>query len=131
MQYEFTWTPGYHFVQEVQKQLITEVTFFTLDKSNNRAQRKVKIKVLDAENMIEKDALQYTKYRNNLIAAMMLISQLDDNQKELNSDYKKARKGKQHRSILNASSVRLPASRPWPSNPTRPRSFPVWVVQRY
>lgn len=103
VQYEFTWTPGYHFVQEVQKQILAEVTFFTLDKSNNRAQRKVKIKILDAENMIEKDALQYTKYRNNLIAAMMLISQLDDNQKELNSDYKKARKGKQHRSILNAS----------------------------
>jgi len=103
VQYEFTWTPGYQFVQEVQKQLTTEVTFFTLDKSNNRAQRKVKIKVLDAENMIEKDALQYTKYRNNLIAAMMLISQLDANQKELNGYYKKARKGKQNRSILNAS----------------------------
>jgi hypothetical protein len=59
--------------------------------------------VNDAENLIEKDAHQYQKYRTNLISAMLLINQLDDNQKELNSDYKKARKGKKNRSILNAS----------------------------
>lgn len=103
VQYEFTWTPGYHFVDDTQKQAETSIVFFVLDKTNNRTQRKIRIRVLDTENLIEKDALQFTKYRNNLIAALMLISQLDENQKKLNQDYKKARKGKKNRSILNAS----------------------------
>lgn len=103
VQYEFTWVPGYDFVQEVQKSLQVEVTFFTLDRSNNRAQKKVRIQVMDAENVVEKDAHQYTKYRNTLVAATQLLQQLDARQKELNKDYKKARKGKKNRSILNAS----------------------------
>ena len=35
--------------------------------------------------------------------AMILVQQLDDNQKKLNNDYKKAKKGKKNRSIVNAS----------------------------
>lgn len=103
LQNEFTWTPGYDFVEDVQKSLTCELTFFALDKSNNRVQRTVKIRVTDAENMVQKDALQYQKYRNNLVSAMMLINILDANQKQLNLDYKKARKGKKNRSIINAS----------------------------
>ncbi|HEX5170409.1 MAG TPA: Ig-like domain-containing protein [Cyclobacteriaceae bacterium] len=103
LQHEFTWMPGYYFVDEAQKSLLTEVTFFSLDKSNNRSQRKVKILVVDAENLIEKDAHQFQKYRNSLISAMILIDQLDANQKKLNVDYKKAKKGKKNRSVLNAS----------------------------
>lgn len=103
LQNEFTWTPGYDFVEEVQKSLVSEITFFTLDKSNNRAQRNIKIRVLDAENLVQKDALQFQKYRNNLTSAMQLINTLDANQKQLNADYKKARKGKKNRSIINAS----------------------------
>lgn len=103
LQYEFTWKPGYYFVEEVQKSVETEMTFFALDKSNNRAQRKVRIRIADAENLVEKDQHQYTKYRNNLMAATLLLRQLDANQKQLNQDYRKARKGKKNRSILNAS----------------------------
>jgi hypothetical protein len=103
LQYEFTWSPGYYFVEEANKTLLTEITFFSLDKSNNRSQRKIKIMVVDAENLIEKDAHQFQKYRNSLISAMILIDQLDANQKKLNVDYKKAKKGKKNRSVLNAS----------------------------
>ena len=103
LQYEFIWQPGYAFVEESQKQLPIEVTFFTLDKSNNRAQRKISITVADAENVIERDAHQYQKYRSNLVNAYMLIQDLDENQKKLNEDYKKAKKGKKKRSIVNAS----------------------------
>jgi hypothetical protein len=103
MQYEFTWTPGYHFTDDVKKFSEVDITFFVLDKTNNRTQKKVRIRVNDTENMIEKDALQYTKYRNSLIGALLLISQLDENQKKLNQDYKKAKKGKKKRSVLNAS----------------------------
>jgi hypothetical protein len=80
-----------------------EVVFFVLDKSNNRTQRKARIKITDAENLIKKDAHLFDKYRSHLIEAARLIKQLDANQKELNKEYKKARRGKQHRSIVNAS----------------------------
>lgn len=103
LQYEFTWKPPYSFVEETQKQLPIEIVFFALDKSNNRVQRKISITVFDTENVIEKDAHQYQKYRANLVSAYLLIKDLDENQKKLNEDYKKARKGKKHRSIVNAS----------------------------
>jgi hypothetical protein len=101
--YEFTWTPGYDFVEEVQKSLDVELVFFALDKTNNRAERKVRIRILDAENMIEKDANQYQKYRDNLVDALILLQQLDANQKKLNNDYRKAKRGKKNRSIVNAT----------------------------
>jgi hypothetical protein len=102
LQHEFIWRPGYDFVEEVQKKLVTEITFYALDKSNNRAQRKVYIEVHDTENLELKDAHQYQKYRGILVSATVLLKQLEQNQKQLNTDYKKARKGKKNRSILNA-----------------------------
>lgn len=103
LQYEFTWTPGYDYVEELNGSIVTEVVFYVLDKSNNRTQRKARIKVIDAENLIKKDAQLYEKYRNYLVEAGKLIKLLDENQKALNKEYKKARKGKQNRSIVNAS----------------------------
>jgi hypothetical protein len=103
LQYEFTWLPGYDFVDEAKKKLPVDITFFALDKSNNRTQRKVTIIVNDAENLIEKDALQYQKYRSNLVAATELLRTLDDNQKKLNENYKKAKRGKKNRTLMNAS----------------------------
>ena len=103
LQYEFTWMPGYAFVEEVQKQVDVEITFFAFDKTNNRAERKMKIRVTDAVNMIEKDAHQYKKYRDNLVEAFLLLGSLDENQKKLNTDYKKAKKGKKNRTIVNAT----------------------------
>ncbi len=103
VQFEFTWTPGYDFVDDVQKTLPTDIIFYTLDNSNNRVEKKIKITVLDAENMAKKDAHLYDKYRAMLSDGAHLVNQLDDNQKKLNSDYKKAKKGKKNRSILNAS----------------------------
>lgn len=103
LQYEFTWTPGYSFVDDGQVPSSPEIVFYALDKSNNRTQKKIKIKVSDTENLIKKDAHQYQKYRSNLLEAMVLLQQLDANQKNLNNDYKKAKKGKKNRSIVNAS----------------------------
>jgi hypothetical protein len=103
LQYEFIWMPGYDFVDEAQKFLVTELVFYALDKSNNRTQKKVRFRINDAENLIKKDAHLFQKYRSNLVEAAILIQQLDANQKRLNQEYKRARKGKKHRSILNAS----------------------------
>ena len=103
LQSEVTWTPGYDFVDDTQTAVTTELTFYAVDKSNNRSQRRVKVRVADAENLIKKDAHQFQKYRSNLVDAMILVDQLDQNQKKLNNDYKKAKKGKKNRSIVNAS----------------------------
>lgn len=102
-QSEFTWSPGYYFVEEVDKEKLVTITFFALDKSNNRVQKKVTVKVLDAENMEEKDKFLYQKYRNSLIQAKSMIDQLDDNNEKLNKAYKQAKRGKKNRSIVNAS----------------------------
>lgn len=103
LQYEFIWSPGYEFVDELNGSIVTEIVFFVLDKSNNRTQRRVRIRVTDAENLIKKDAQLYQKYKNYLVEAGRLVKLLDENQKALNKEYKRARKGKQNRSIVNAS----------------------------
>lgn len=103
LQYEFIWVPGYDFVDDAQKSLKTDLIFFCLDKEANRTQKKVTVVVLDTENLLLKDALQYQKYRNSLLSALELINLLDENQKKLNADYKKAKKGKKKRSMVNAS----------------------------
>jgi hypothetical protein len=103
LQYEFFWLSGYEFVDDIKKSQTVDIVFYTIDKSNNRSQRKIKVKINDAENLIKKDGHLYQKYRSNLVESLLLLQQLDANQKKLNADYKKARKGKKKRSILNAS----------------------------
>lgn len=102
-QSEFTWSPGYYFVEEVEKEKKVDIVFFALDKSNNRVQKKVSIKILDTENLEEKDKFLYLKYRNSLNQAKSLIDNLDDNHEKLNKAYRQAKKGKKNRSIVNAT----------------------------
>lgn len=103
LQYEFIWSPGYEFADDIKKVVDVNLTFYAVDKSNNRSQKKIKVRVNDAENQIKKDMHLFQKYRSSLVDAAVLIQQLDANQKKLNQEYKKARKGKKNRSILNAS----------------------------
>lgn len=103
VQREFNWTPGYDFVEEAEKKKEVTLVFFAFDKSNNRVQRKVKITVNETENIVEKDRVQYQKYFNTLAATHNLIKALDLNNEKLEKIYKKARKGKKNRTILNAS----------------------------
>jgi hypothetical protein len=99
---EFTWSPGYYFVEEAEKERIVQVIFFAIDKASNRVQKKVRIKVIDAENLDEKDKFLFAKYRASLVQAKALIAQLDENHEQLNKAYKKAKKGKKHRALVNA-----------------------------
>ena len=103
VQSEFTWVPNYTFVAEVNKEKTIELIFFALDKSTNRVQRRVKVKVLDTENLDEKDKLHYVKYINTLSRAKNLIIELEKNYEVLTKAYKQAKKGKKNRSILNAA----------------------------
>jgi hypothetical protein len=101
-QSEFTWSPGYYFVEEAEKERIVEITFFAIDKASNRVQKKVRVKVKDTENLEEKDKFLYQKYRSSLVQAKALIVELDENHESLNKAYKKAKKGKKQRSLVNA-----------------------------
>jgi hypothetical protein len=103
VQSEFTWSPGYTFVEEVEKEKVVELIFFALDKSANRIQRKVFVKVTDAENLDEKDKFLFQKYKNSLIQAKALIERLDENHETLSKTLRQAKKGKKNRAILNAS----------------------------
>ncbi|MBS1486596.1 MAG: hypothetical protein JST43_03335 [Bacteroidetes bacterium] len=103
VQYEFTWTPGYQFTDDAEKIKTVELVFFALDKSNNRVQRKVKVKILDTENLEEKDKFLYQKYRTTLVQTKALIEMLADKHKSLERAYRQAKKGKKNRSIFGAS----------------------------
>lgn len=102
VQSEFTWSPGYYFVEEAEKSRVVDLVFFALDKSTNRVQKRVKVKVIDTENIEEKDKQLYAKYKASLIQARALIVQLDENHDNLNKMYKKAKKGKKQRALVNA-----------------------------
>jgi hypothetical protein len=102
-QSEFTWTPGYAFTDDAEKNKCVEIIFFALDKANNRVQRRVKVVVQDAENLEEKDKLLYQKYRNTLVMTKSLIDLLEENQEKLNKAYKQAKRGKRHRGIANVT----------------------------
>ena len=103
VQYEFTWSPGYQFSDDTEKIRNAEIIFFAVDKSNNRVQRKVKVKVTDTENLEEKDKFLYQKYSATLMQAKALLEQLKEKHKQLEKDYKQAKKGKKNRSIFGAS----------------------------
>ncbi len=103
VQQEFTWSPGYDFVDDAEKKKSVLLTFFAFDKSSNRVQRKVRITVNDTENVEEKDKILYQKYFNSLASAKNLLDALETNNDKLEKAYRKARKGKKSRTILNAS----------------------------
>ncbi len=102
-QYEFTWSPGYQFTDDTDKNRNVEIIFFAIDKSNNRVQKKVRVKVVDTENLEEKDKFLYQKYSGTLMQAKALLEQLKDKHTKLEKEYKQAQKGKKNRSILGAS----------------------------
>jgi hypothetical protein len=102
-QWEFAWVPGYDYVNDVIQKKELTFTFFVIDKSNNRAQRKVRVIVEDTENIEEKDKILTQKYNQSMSAAFNLVELLDKSYERLDVLYRRARKGKKNRTILNAS----------------------------
>lgn len=102
-QREFAWQPGYDYVDDLTREKEVTFTFFVMDKSNNRAQRKIRVTVKDTENVELKDKVLAQKYTQSITSAYHLLNLLDQNFEVLDNAYKKARKGKKNRTILNAS----------------------------
>lgn len=102
-QYEFIWTPGYDFVKDPFDSLNVQMTFFVLDKAQNRDERKITFTVLNAVNEEAKDRYLYVQYRQVLVSAWNLVEQLAEKEEELKRSYRKAKTGKRNRSMVNAS----------------------------
>ncbi len=103
-QWEFVWQPGYDFFVEPGDTGTYRITFFVMDRANQRQERRVTVTVQDAENLVEKDQLLYRQYRTGLMRGWDLMTQLKEKEKELSRSYKKARRGKKHR-VLSAASI--------------------------
>lgn len=102
-QYEFIWYPGYEFVKDPYDSLNVQITFYVLDKSQNRAERRITFTVFNTVNEAEKDRYYYSQYRQLLVQAWGLVEQLSEKEEQLKHDYKKAKGGKRNRSVANAS----------------------------
>lgn len=102
-QYEFVWTPGYDFVIGKKDSISFILTFYVIDKSNLRQNIPVHVTVYESENLIEKERQLYGAYKGALSRASELLLQLNDKEKQLKKDVKKARGGKRNRAIVDAS----------------------------
>ncbi|MBO0951768.1 hypothetical protein J2I46_24510 [Fibrella sp. HMF5405] len=102
-QYEFIWAPGYDFVRDPNDTLRLDLTFFVLDKAQNRDEQTIAITVLNTINEEAKDRYTYALYNQALVQAWNLVTQLDEKEAELKRDYRKAKGGKRNRSVANAS----------------------------
>lgn len=102
-QYEFTWSPGYEFVQDPADTLSFFIDFFVLDKTQNREVKRINFVVKNTVNEIELDRKNYSLYYGVLVNAWELLEQLKEKEEELKKDYNRARKGKKNRSVVNAS----------------------------
>ncbi len=102
-QYELIWQPNYDFVKDPDSTLNVTITFYALDKSQNRAEKRITFTVLNTINEAEKDRYYYAQYRQLLVQAWGLVEQLGEKEEQLKRDYKRAKGGKRNRSVANAS----------------------------
>jgi hypothetical protein len=102
-QYEFIWTPSYDFVKDPFDSLAFNLTFYVLDKAQNRAESKIRFVIENTVNEAERDGYLYALYRGGLVNAWGLLEQMKEKEEELKKGYRRAKKGKKNRSVLNAS----------------------------
>lgn len=102
-QYEFIWQPGFDFVKDPYDSLDAQITFYALDKAQNREERRISFTVFNTVNESEKDRYYYLQYRQLLVQAWGLVEQLGEKEEQLKRDYRKAKSGKRNRSVANAS----------------------------
>ena len=102
-QYDFSWTPGYDFIKQEGEKDEFDISFFAIDKESNRTQKNILVTVIDTEDLVEKDRILYDQYRTVLERAWDMVSQLNEKERELEREYKQAKKGKKNRAISTAS----------------------------
>ncbi|MCF0057496.1 hypothetical protein [Dyadobacter sp. CY356] len=101
--YEFIWEPGYDFVRDPFDSLAFNITFYVLDKAQNKKERTLRFIIENTVNESERDAYVYGLYRGGLITAWSLLEQMKEKEGELKKSYSRAKRGKRSRSLINAS----------------------------
>ncbi|WP_254562330.1 hypothetical protein [Dyadobacter diqingensis] len=101
--YEFIWEPGYEFVKDPFDSLAFNITFYVLDKAQNKKERTLRFLIENTVNEAERDAYVYGLYRGGLVNAWSLLEQMKEKEGELKRAYGRAKKGKRSRSLVNAS----------------------------
>lgn len=101
--YEFIWEPGYEFVKDPFDSLAFNITFYVLDKAQNKKERTLRFLIENTVNEAERDAYVYGLYRGGLVNAWGLLEQMKEKEGELKRAYGRAKKGKRSRSLINAS----------------------------
>jgi len=101
--YEFIWEPGYDFVKDPFDSLAFNITFYVMDKAQNKKERTLRFLIENTVNEAERDAYVYGLYRGGLINAWGLLEQMKEKEGELKRAYGRAKKGKRSRSLINAS----------------------------
>jgi hypothetical protein len=125
--YEFIWEPGYNFVKDPFDSLAFNVTFYVLDKAKNRKERKYRFVIENTVNENQRDKYLYTLYRQALVNAWGLLEQMKEREEDLKRGYRRAKKGKQNRSMVNASMGAATGLAPVVVSPTNPNAQ---LVQR-
>jgi len=101
-QYEFVWKPGYDFVQDPLREIDFVIRFFAFDGSNNSSEHSIHVKVKDTENLIKRDEEYYSKYYDALAASLDLLNHIQQVQKRVEKDLRKAKRGKKNRALFGA-----------------------------
>ncbi|WP_031528708.1 hypothetical protein [Dyadobacter crusticola] len=101
--YEFIWEPGYDFVKDPLDTIAFNITFYVLDKAQNKKERSVRFVIKNTVDESLRDNYVYNLYRGALVNAWGLLEQMTEKEGELKKAYSRAKKGKRSRSLLNAS----------------------------
>jgi hypothetical protein len=101
--YEFIWEPGFEFVKDPYDTLAFDITFYVLDKAQNKKERTVRFVIKNTVDESLKDNYVYNLYRSALVNAWGLLEQMTEKEGQLKKQYSRAKKGKRSRSLLNAS----------------------------
>ncbi|WAC11683.1 hypothetical protein [Dyadobacter pollutisoli] len=101
--YEFIWEPGFEFVKDPFDTLAFNITFYVLDKAQNKKEKTVKFVIKNTVDESLRDAYVYSLYKGALVNAWGLLEQMQEKEIYLKKAYSKAKRGKRSRSLLNAS----------------------------
>lgn len=101
--YEFIWEPGYEFVKEPIDSIRFNLTFYVLDKAQNREEKVFQFVVGNTINEEARNLYLFNLYREAMISARDLMEQMVEKENELKRDYRRAKRGKGQRSVLNAT----------------------------
>ncbi|WP_215237058.1 hypothetical protein [Dyadobacter helix] len=100
--YEFIWEPTYDFVKDPFDTLSFNITFYAMDKAQNKKEKTIRFVIKNTVDESQRDAYVYGLYKGALVNAWGLLEQMQEKETYLKKSYAKAKKGKRSRSLLNA-----------------------------